>query len=230
MAATPCDLFQTHSAGKLAEMVAQCVATDHRSLPSRAKTFAAVAKIQGFDAFPEMRTPEAIDALIAAGGIELNRGLSGSNGIPAILYARELVMGRLYPGTQSAFGTGIYLSDMGCAYAPASKPVGFVRIARTSYDHARGGENGVIMRCVIKTGAKILSHDDLKEIRRENKNRFREAQLSDCGSLAAALGCDGFKCDGIEPNHGEQWYVIVNRSALIFQNTCVSHTQVPPPP
>lgn len=222
-----CDLFSTHSPSKLAEAIAKSVAGDHRSLPSRAKAFAAVAKMQGFDAYPDIRPAAEIDRLVTEEKcIELNRGLSGTNGIPAILYARELVMGSMYPGTQSAFGTGIYLADLGSAFEPATKIAGFSRISKTAYDHAGAGENGVVLRCLLKPGSRILTHDELKDLRRDNKNRYREAQLSDCGSLTAALGCDGFFCDGIGTHEGEHWFVVVNRTALIFQSTCAIHSRL----
>jgi hypothetical protein len=229
-----CDLFLTHAPHKLAEAITQIMVSDQRSLPPRAKAFAAVAKMQGFDAFPDLKPAEEIDRMIKDDGcVELNRGLSGSNGIPAMMYAKELVLGTLYPGTQSAFGTGIYLTDLGCPFTlPTPAIPGFSRIAHTAHDHAGAGENGVVLRCILKKNARILTHEEVKELRRDNKNRYREAQLSDCGSLTAALGCDGFQCDGIGKNAGEKWYVVVNRTPLIFQSSCVrfsaTASKIPP--
>jgi hypothetical protein len=184
--------------------------------------------MQGFDAFPQWKPHAEMVGLLAAGARELQRGLSGSNGLPALKYARELLTGLMYPGTQCAFGTGIYFTDMGCSFSPKNPIPGFEKIAKTAYDHAGADDSGVILRCTLRPGTKILTHDEVKDLRRENRNRFREAQLSDCGSLTAALGCDGFTCPGIGPNDGEQWYVIVNRTALIFQNTCVNRSQIVP--
>ena len=51
-----------------------------------------------------------LNKMIAEGATELNRGISTSNNVPAQLYARELLLGTLYPGTLSAMGNGIHLA------------------------------------------------------------------------------------------------------------------------
>jgi hypothetical protein len=176
--------------------------------------------MQRFDEWPDIKPPHEIQNLVAQGYKELNRGLSGSFGIPAKLYANELARGPLFPGTQSAFGTGIYLTDLGCPIMSNPAHPAFPNgVATTAHEHAGTGDNGVILRCLLKPDARLLSHDDVKAFRRENRNRFREAQLNDCGSLTAAIGYDGFQCDGIGSKAGEKWYVITNRSVLIFQTT-----------
>lgn len=213
------DLFHDNSPSKLREKIDKLVTDDLRSLPKNAKRFAAVAKLQEFDSWPGLQPASHVDDEIAKGGVELNRGLSGSNGVPAILYARDLVLGPMFPGTQSALGSGIYFSDLGCPVAGFQAIDGFRRISKTASEHGNLGDTGVILRCVLKSGSKLMPHQELTEYFTANRNRCREAQITDCGTLVAALGFDGIVCDYASHNHGEQWYVIVNRTALIFQRT-----------
>lgn len=218
------DLFHKLSPKRLKEEIAQKVLLDQRSLPERTKIFSAVANMQGFDGWPGLEGVDDIERLIAAGQIELNRGLCGNKGVPAIFYAKELLMGPMYPGTLAAFGSGIHLSTVSEYDAPVP---GFPRCAKTSLKYWGNTGTGVIVRCVLNANAKIFTSEQLVEFRRENRNRARESQLTDLGSLTAALGYDGFICDKLEANQTEEWYVIVNRTALTFQTIVLQRGHPP---
>ena len=104
------DLLQDVSAAEFKREIAQAVTKDPCFLPPGAKIFAAVACLQGFDALPEIVEVKEFDSLIQAGDQELLRGLTSTKGVPARLFARDLMVGPLYPGTLSAVGQGIHFA------------------------------------------------------------------------------------------------------------------------
>jgi hypothetical protein len=212
------DLFFKHSPSKLRAEIEQRASSDPRSLPWKAKIFAAVANLQGFDQWPELKTPAEVDRLIAAQHRELNRGISGTKGVPAIFYAKELLTGAMYPGTLAAFGTGIHLSTPSAFPTDLAAVPQFPRLSKTARKYASDDDTGAILRCALNPNAKILANEQIREIRRDNRNRAREAGLLDFGALTAALGFDGFLCEKLDTAQEESWYVIVNRTTLIFQN------------
>ncbi len=214
------DLFHKLSPSRLKAEIAQKVALDQRSLPARTKIFAAVASMQGFDGWPNLADPAAIEKLITEGHTELNRGLCGTPGVPAIFYARELLKGPMYPGTLAAFGSGIHLSTVS---AWSGTVPSFPRCSETARKYSGSDGTGVILRCVLNRTARILNIEDLAEFRRDNRNRAREADLTDFGSLAAALGFDAFMCEKLDAGQEETWYVVVNRTALTFQTVVLQH-------
>lgn len=211
------DLFSTRSPQQICREVESYTREDMRSLPMRAKVFAAIVKMQGFDGHPALLNIAEIDVLLPQGYIELNRGISGTKSLPARMYASELVRGPMYPGTLSAFGTGIYLSTTSDLIATDPRTPAFPKISKTAQQYAAQDDTGMVIRCLLKPDAKILTQDQIREIRRDNRNRARESQLTDFGALTAALGFDGFICEKIDNDNQEVWYVVVNRTALIFQ-------------
>jgi len=213
------DLFHSLSPSKLRQEISVRVLKDQRALPERAKIFGAVSEMQGFDGWPGLLPVADVQKLIDAGEMELNRGICGTNGLPAFFYADQLVRGPLYPGLLTAFGHGIYLSTVS-EHDPGTPPIpAFPRVSKSAARYSGQNETGVILRCSLKASAKILVQKDFDEFRRENRNRAREAQLTDYGSLAAALGYDAMECDKLRADQTETWYVVVNRTALTFQNT-----------
>jgi hypothetical protein len=100
------NLIQDRSPAELKKEITGIVEKDLRALPGTAKIFAAVARLQKFDRLPEIADPARIDESIAEGCKELQRGISPSDGVPAELYARELIGGTLHPGTKIAYGHG----------------------------------------------------------------------------------------------------------------------------
>lgn len=212
----PGDIFHGQSPARLRKEIQEKIAADLRTLPERSKIFAAIAAIQGFDGWPTVAEPAAIDEMVAGGAVELQRGISESNGIPAITYAKELIGGPMYPGTFSAFGTGIYFANPG-PQAVNSEP--FAGCSSTALNYARKGGSGVIVRAALPKGARIAERDELNGYFRENRNRATEAGITDFGSFCAALGFDGFVCDKVNAISDESWYVLVNRKILVIQNS-----------
>ena len=210
------DIFQGLSKPELKKRIGELVAEDLRSLPVSAKVFSAVARIQGFDMLPEVVSPEEMNTMIAGGMMELQRGISASGGVPAMLYAQELASGPLYPGTLSAVGHGIYLAKTSVDYPdhPA-----FPKISKVAHEYAKKEHPlpGVIVRCCMKESVKPADDADLKQFMRENRNRARDVGITDLGTFAAALGLDGYFCDNM-CNHNESVLVVVNRGCLVFQN------------
>jgi hypothetical protein len=104
------DLFHLLSTNELKKEIGTLVAKDKRTLPENSKIFAAIAHMQKFDQLPDLVGYKELNALIAVGHIELNRGMTATKGVPVALYVRELLIGAMYPGTLSSIGNGIYLA------------------------------------------------------------------------------------------------------------------------
>jgi hypothetical protein len=210
------DIFYGSSMAALKKQIKEIAERDQRSLPSKAKVFAAVAKLQKFDLLPDVARPDELTALAANGCVELQRGISSSSGVSAKIYAAELLRGTLFPGTMTAFGQGIYLSTPSCRYEGHSA---FPHFSRVAHKYAKKCPPGIIVRCVLKKDANVQDSDDLMQYLRENKNRAKEVfDAPDLGTFAAALGIDGYHCSSLEHCDETTW-VILNRTALIFQPT-----------
>lgn len=213
------DILNGLSTNELSREILKCVAEEQRSLPPRAKTFAAVAKLQRFDVLPEVSDVEAINVAITQGGIQLNRGLSATKGVGAIFYAKELAYGALYPGTLSALGNGIYFavpSEVREEFGPAFPLVSKVALKYTIGDPQT---SGCIIRAVLKPTAKVVDCDDLRDDLRQNRNRAKSAGITDIGTFAAALGIDAYFVDGVYPDTNERIYTVLNRGCLSLQRT-----------
>lgn len=209
------------SPNELEREIQAYVSKDQRSLPPRAKIFSAIAKIQGFDALPEVAKPDELTALIAKEEAkEIYRGMSPTRGIPSIFYARELILGAMYPGTLSVLGNGMY-------FATASQQIGtpeFPMLSQIAMKYAKGTQEGagILVRAALKKDAKVSSCDDLKQELRENRNRAKKAGITDVGAFAAALGLDAFYADEVYDDiDGELVYVVLNRGKLVIQNACL---------
>jgi hypothetical protein len=209
------DIFYTLSKAELKKEIAAIAANDQRSLPPRAKVFAAIAKKQRFDLLPDSVSAEEIDKICNGGAVELNRGLSTSNGLPAIHYARELLQGPLYPGTQSAMGNGIHLAEPSKEHGVP----GFAKISVIANEYASMAKPGMIVRCALKTSAAIIDFDELRKLLRENRNRIRDIGITDAGAFAAALGFDAIFCEHVYDHTNEKCWIVLNRGALVFQNS-----------
>ena len=212
------DIFYGLTKPELKKEIDAQVAVDNRSLPRRAKIFAAIAHLQEFDQLPEIATVEELDKHCAEGAqsaTELNRGLSASSGIPGNFYARELLLGPLYPGTQSALGNGIHLADPSEKFEQA----GFAKISVVAREYAQREKPGMIVRCGLKFNSNVIALDDVRQLFRENRNRARDVGLTDAGAFAAALGFDAIVCEHIYDHTEERVWIVLNRGALIFQRT-----------
>jgi len=209
------DIFHGLSRPELKKRINEHVACDQRSLPQRAKIFAAVAKIQEFDTLPDVVSPNEMNEMIGSGLTELQRGISANGSVPAILYARELARGPMFPGTLSAIGHGIYMATTSVEYKdhPA-----FPRVSKVAHEYAKKEHPGVIVRCCLKQSIKSADDEDLKQFLREHRNRAKEVGINDLGTFAAALGLDGYYCDNVYDHTTERVWVVVNRGCLVFQN------------
>jgi hypothetical protein len=221
------DIFNGFSPRALKNEVARLVAGDLRSLPRNAKIFSAIVRLQEFDLPPTISDHSTVTELVSDGGVELNRGISGTKGVPALIYAKELFSGTMYPGTLSALGNGIYMATTGAYAEPAPILPSFPAMSKTARKYASEDDSGIVLRAVLKKDARILDYDGLKEIARDNRNRVREAQVTDFGALAAALGFDAFKRDDTFDGSEETFYVVVNRTALTFQREVLQFSNSP---
>lgn len=208
------NLIQDLSPAELKNEITSLVEKDTRALPGTAKIFAAVAQLQEFDRLPERLEPDQIEGLIATGHKELQRGISPSDGVPAELYARELVRGTLHPGTKIAFGQGIYLATPSVAgHHPE-----FPRISEVACHYATSADGaGIVLRCVLKKEVILREQGEILAHFREERNRARQAGIVDLGTFAAACGFQGYTCDGIAPKHEEEVVVVLDRTGLVFQ-------------
>jgi len=219
------DIFHDKSVAELKKEIDAIVGQDARSLPPKAKTFAAVAKLQGYDMLPDVVEPGEMQQEVGGGAIELNRGMSGTKGVQAAIYARDLLYGPMYPGTLSAYGNGIYFAVPG----QTGKLAAFPKISEIARMYATPGDDdlgpGVIVRAILKPSAKIADCQELKACFRDNRNRAHNAGITDLGAFAAALGFDAYHIDDCYDHTDERVFVVVNRGALIFQKIAL---KVPP--
>ncbi len=208
------NLIQDRSPADLKQKIDSLVGADLRPLPIKAKVFAAVAKIQGFDSLPTTADPDEINALVAQGHKELHRGIASSEGVSADIYAEQLMKGLLHPGTQTAYGQGIYFSTPS---RETSRPH-FPRMSDVAHRYATSTSGvGVIVRCTLDREVSLPEQIDLCGYFRDEKNRAKRAGIVDLGTFAAACGFPGYICDGIEPNRDEEVVVILDRSKLLFR-------------
>lgn len=211
------NLIQDLSPFQLEKKIRALVDADHRALPPKAKVFAAIADLQGFTKLPRLCTPGEIEDLIAAGGMELQRGIAASDAVPALLYARELARGTLHPGTKSAYGHGIYLATPS---AVGDLP-DFPRISEIARHYARSLHGpGIILRSVLRNVA-LPTIGEIQAHFREERNRARRAGIVELGAFAAACGFRGYRCEGIAPKPEEEIVVVLDRTALVFQRVAL---------
>ena len=213
------DILNGLSTNELMREIKRLVCDDQRSLPHRSKVFSAVASLQKFDVLPEVIDIASMNELISKGSIELNRGISATKGVPSQLYAKELILGSMYPGTLSALGNGIYFavpSHVDEKLYPAFPKVSKVALKYTKTKEQNYGA-GALIRAALKTEAKIADCDDLRQDLRENRNRAKLAGITDIGTFAAALGFDAYFADGIDEDADERVYTVLNRGAIFVQ-------------
>jgi hypothetical protein len=161
-----------------------------------------------------------VNVAIKNGAIEVHRGLSATKGSTSKFYAGELIRGAMYPGTQIAFGHGMY-------FATPSKDgnlPSFPRVSMVARKYTSSPDGtGFLVRAALKKDVKIADCEDIKKEFRENRNRASKAGITDIGAYAASLGIDAFKADGVYTDHLEEVvYVVLNRGKLIVQTTGLS--------
>ncbi|GAA3027268.1 hypothetical protein [Streptosporangium longisporum] len=161
----------------------------------RDQRLANIWKEQGFDGLPRAVSDEELDADIAAGGIEMFRGLTGSSGRP---YAEQFINGdEHFPGL-GVFGNGTYTSP--AAYFAAT--------------YAVTDGRGSMMRMALRSDARVIDYDKLPEAAQESENAVTDRRIADAmtdpGRLASMLGYDAIRVSHIKPHQ----YVILNRTAV----------------
>jgi hypothetical protein len=222
------DIFKRISTNELEKEITACVAKDARSLPPKAKVFSAIAKIQEFDKLPELMHPDQFNAAILAGGMELQRGMSATKGIPSQFYARELILGAMYPGTLSVLGNGMYFATPSQKNEKPDTAALFPTFSRIAMHYTRGNEGtGILVRAAIKKDAKVAAYETLWTDYVDSKSKANRAGIKDVGAFAAVLGFDAFYADGAYVGgpcadiKGEMVYVVLNRGAMMVQNACL---------
>lgn len=203
------------------------------------RQMSAIARAQGFDGLPSTGTPEQLDALKAAGGIELFRGMSHARDYEtnritkrAGSLVKEFKNGEAYFGIGD-FGSGIYFSedpsDME-RYAEDG-PSGMVRAVlspdariadyQVAFDGAAREGNSVEREARQRQMFKDLAGKTVPEKRaiRRAYNTWleerpdREKVLGDMGRWAAANGYDAIRVTNTFPT-GHTYVAILNRTAL----------------
>lgn len=214
------DILNGLSVNELKREIESLVAKDQRSLPQKGKVFAAIAKLQKFDVLPELVDITKCSAAIADGSVELNRGMSGTKGVPSTFYATELALGALYPGTLTALGNGMYFS-IPSKTEQKWNGLGFSKVSIVALKYTSGDGSGILVRAALKKDARIAECDDLRSDLQDNRNRAREAGITDVGAFAACLGFDAFYADNMYDDCDERVYTVLNRGVLLLQNRCV---------
>jgi len=214
------DLFHSMSPESFKARVGQYVSTDRKVLPEDAKAFAAITAMQGFDGRPSLGSVEQISHLRDSGHTQVFRGIhSSGNGIPVGLYAQALLSGELHPGTQTAYGHGIYLAE--ASKDPEKRKSGltegFEDRSMTAWEYANKAHPGVILRAVISPDCNVREFEDLHADYPDYRTRALKMGIQDIGSFAAALGIDAYFTDCFDPH--ERIWVVLNRTVLTFQAT-----------
>lgn len=205
------------STNELKKEIDKYVLEDQRALPHRSKVFAAVARIQKFDVLPEIvEVAELDEKLKDPKCIELNRGIAPTKGVPAQFYAKELVLGPMYPGTLTALGNGMYFATP--SHVDETNLPTFPRISVVALKYAKCETVGVVIRAALKPDSKIVDCEDLKADLRTHRNRVKLSGITDVGTFAASLGFDAYYADGVYEDCDERVYTVLNRGSLLVQS------------
>ncbi|GAA3027272.1 hypothetical protein [Streptosporangium longisporum] len=160
-------------------------------------------KEQGFDGLPRIADEDELDDEVAAGGLEMWRGVGGNSRQDVEAFADQFRTGdEPFPGL-GMYGNGTY-------FAPDAK---------MAHAFARGGgsKHGAVMRSVLRRDAKVIDYDDLLSRAAAQGDddvdpRVRDA-MSDPGRLAAMFGYDAITVGG-QKGAKPREVVVVNRTAL----------------
>ncbi|MGW4094440.1 hypothetical protein [Nocardia sp. NPDC004750] len=183
---------------------------------------AEIARLQRFDELPTVVDPDHIDAVVASGGREFFRGVTD----PA--HVEDFKSGAYFAGKPAEgiiSGNGIYVTDREVA----------------ALEYAKGRPEGVI-RMALRPGAHTIHARDLyleqQAVLHEFRNELSQlkaqpqtsdvadkiasvqaqlAVLSDQGRYAAVRGYDAYMTNGGFMQHKADYWVVLNRSALVVQ-------------
>lgn len=180
---------------------------------------AELARVQGFDRLPVLGGPADVDAVVAARGQELFRGVNNPR------YAEEFKTGPYFAGQleTSSFGAGTYAStdrEVALGYAN-DRPEGVIRMAlrpgaRVTDIDSLSTEMAEVDR---ELGSELrllegVERSPEQNLRRDEVNGQRDLILSDMGRYATARGYDAYHL-GLDS--GDPTWVLLNRSALTVE-------------
>lgn len=191
----------------------------------------AIAAEQGFDALPRVTDRAGVDDVVAAGGIEIFRGIHDTPNSQGADMAEQFRSGELFTGL-GVNGSGTYT-----AIRPDTAE---------GFASGNGGE-GAMMRMALVPGARIIKQSEVhKEYAAYNRQLWTAAgrkfpwfpsehpwrgMSANDGRMAAAMGYDAIYVDRT-PESGflggaglaglggdDSHYVVLNRSAVVVQDT-----------
>ena len=183
----------------------------------------AVQDMRGFNKPPKLVSEKDFDAMIAKGGhIEMARGVSSvynsvtRKDITGPELADQFRKGDHFPG-HGIFGSGTY----------ADSTKGYNNVCQ---QYAGYGSRGAVIRMALPKTAKIIKVSELEKLVPKCPDDFvgyangKGKDRDECwlGVQAALAGYDAIHQDGNSRRHGaygKDFYVILNRGALVCQET-----------
>ncbi|WP_280265977.1 alpha/beta hydrolase [Nocardia wallacei] len=201
-------------------MIAGEMPSDDRQISDPA--LGAICREQGFDGLPTVAAAEDLDELIAAGGREFFRGVT----VP--WHVDNFRRGDYFPGRSmvTAMGNGTYVTtkrEVALSFYADNRPNQLIRMvlhpgARiTDEDHLRAAQRAQQESIAAELGRLVALRQTREIIAREEALLDRKAVLSDLGRLAAALGYDAYRTRGSLPRHNDEYWVVLNRTALMVE-------------
>lgn len=157
---------------------------------------------QGFDGKPQVVSKAQMDALIAAGHVELHRGVIGRGKRSAASIQEQYRTGSLFSGF-GQFGNGTYTSTS-------------VLQGR----HYSDGTQGSLLRLGLRPGARVVDNKDLRAeyaAFRESASGVTASVYGDPSRYAAARGYDVIVRRFPSEGDGLADYIILNRTAVVVQ-------------
>ncbi|WP_157228924.1 hypothetical protein [Nocardia brevicatena] len=170
-----------------------------------------IVQRQGFDGPPKVVGPEGIREVVAAGGIELFRGVQIDSHIT------EFKSGRFFPGL-GVFGNGTYASRDRSVASDYAGPGGILRMALRpdariiSYSKLCSKQQKALRAIDRELRSLGKFPQDSEVVRRTEELKVRKKVLGDEGRFAAVTG----ECDAYYVRSVGDW-VILNRTAVVVE-------------
>ncbi|MEV3963919.1 hypothetical protein AB0M34_24030 [Nocardia sp. NPDC050193] len=183
---------------------------------------AEIYRIQGFDGPPTLTDARGVDEVIAAGGQELFRGVTEVRYVHDFKYEAHTSGS---PHQRLATGNGTYATDLresALDYAD-NNPDGVIRMALRP-DAKIAHIDRLRKEQLAATGAISAENRRLAELERTPETEARMQELraawwvhADLGRFAAAQGYDAYSTNGANWKMGDQYWVVLNRTALAVE-------------
>ncbi|MFI6773692.1 hypothetical protein [Nocardia sp. NPDC050412] len=191
------------------------------SRPGRDPVLGEIYRLQGFDGLPTIMEPNAIDNIVADGGIRLFRGVTESRYVDEFKFKK----GAHFPGVGIG-GNGTYAStDLGIARSEANgHPDQTIRMAllptaRITNSTKLAEDQERVLKAIDKKLERLQAAEESPKTRAKMQNLMeRRDVLSDSGRFAAVRGYDAYRVDwgGAEYTTTETW-VVFNRTAIVVE-------------